>query len=126
MDLKQNALHNLWISPHKHCKSNQFFTINAQRGIYFFIYNVIRDTAFWIFFVSSRNYCTENIGNNVIVDPELLNLETFVISSVCEISQIQFTEIPHTRFGMTLCRCYIITKTYTQYLWPKKKLLLPL
>ena len=34
-----------------------------------------------IFFVSSRNYCTENIGNNVIVDPELLNLETFVISS---------------------------------------------
>ena len=62
-------------------KSNQFFTTNAQRGIYFFIYNVIRDTVFWIFFVSSRNYCTENIGNNVIVDPELLNLETFVISS---------------------------------------------
>ena len=43
--------------------------------------NVIRDTALWIFFVSSRNYCTENIGKNVIVDPELLNLETFVISS---------------------------------------------
>ena len=49
MDLKQNALHNLWISPHKHCKSNQFFTTNAQKGIYFFIYNVVCDTALWIF-----------------------------------------------------------------------------
>ena len=26
-----------------------FFTTNAQRGIYFFIYNVVCDTALWIF-----------------------------------------------------------------------------
>ena len=59
MDLKQNALHNLWISRHKHCKNNQFFTINAHKGIYFFIYNVIRDIALWIFLVSSHDYCTK-------------------------------------------------------------------
>jgi hypothetical protein len=74
MDLKQNALLRRRISPHRHCKysANErkniklleyftanaayfrvanivFFTTNAQRGIYFFIYNVVCDTALWIF-----------------------------------------------------------------------------
>ena len=45
MDLKQNAFLRRRISPHRHCKDIHFFTINAQKGIYFFIYNVVCDTA---------------------------------------------------------------------------------
>ena len=36
-----------------------FFTTNAQKGIYFCIYNAIYDAALRIFLVSSRNICTQ-------------------------------------------------------------------